>query len=103
MTELGVAGGEGGRTMVKVAGADDILARGDVDNEVTAADVAVDSAGPWSRRITGVFSGQGKEPLRVTLHALLASAVLRKDPPRAPSELVHSSGVPDSKHRRQGR
>jgi hypothetical protein len=49
MAELGVAGGEGGRTVAKAAGADDILARGDVDNdaeEAAALDVAVDSAGP---------------------------------------------------------
>jgi hypothetical protein len=68
MTGLGVAGGEGGRKMAKAAGADDILARGDADNdaeEAAAVDVAVDSAGAWSRRVIGDFSRQGKELLRV--------------------------------------
>jgi hypothetical protein len=68
MTELGVSGGEGARTVAKAAGADDILARGDADNdaeEAAAVDVAVDSAGPGSLSIICDFSGQGKEPLRV--------------------------------------
>jgi hypothetical protein len=68
MTELGVAGGEGKRSVAKAAGAEDILARGDINNdeeEAAAADVAVDSAGTWSCRVICDFSGQGKVLLRV--------------------------------------